>query len=181
MKLFEVLVGYNSGKNFIFTIFTFFIFFIFFTFFIFFIFFSPVSVPFFLTPDSPNILDPPLFVPFCAFNGGHDVWVDVGNKAEGVRVIQSYLDIQSNQCLHIGDQFSISGNDIAARDVSPTLWICNPEETKAVLRSLLRQMEHPFLHPDDCELDGLDSEIDDYDRKRRGSSNELRKKSSGIK
>lgn len=102
-------------------------------------------------------LDPPLTIPFCAFNGGHDVWVDVGNKAEGVRVLQSYLSIGPSQCLHVGDQFTISGNDIAARDVSPTLWICNPQETKAVLRSLLRQMERKLLKPDDCEQDEVAS------------------------
>ena len=26
------------------------------------------------------------FIPFCAFNGGSDVWVDVGNKLIGVKV-----------------------------------------------------------------------------------------------
>lgn len=87
--------------------------------------------------------DPPLTIPYCAFNGGHDVWVDVGNKAEALLVLQSFLRIPRHGCLHIGDQFSISGNDAAARDVAATLWICNPSETKAVLRSLLRQMTIP--------------------------------------
>lgn len=68
--------------------------------------------------------------------------MDVGNKAEALLVLQSFLDIPPHGCLHIGDQFSISGNDAAARDVAPTLWIYNPSETKAVLRSLLRQRNH---------------------------------------
>jgi IMP and pyridine-specific 5'-nucleotidase len=29
-------------------------------------------------------------VPHCAFNGGNDVWVDVGNKALGIRALQKY-------------------------------------------------------------------------------------------
>lgn len=32
-------------------------------------------------------------LPFCAFNGGRDAWVDVGNKRVGVQVLQSYLGI----------------------------------------------------------------------------------------
>jgi IMP and pyridine-specific 5'-nucleotidase len=30
-------------------------------------------------------------VPFCAFNGGNDVWVDVGNKALGIQALQKYV------------------------------------------------------------------------------------------
>lgn len=33
----------------------------------------------------------PLRVPHCAFNGGNDVWVDVGNKALGIRALQVLL------------------------------------------------------------------------------------------
>lgn len=112
--------------------------------------------------DAVRSLDPPLCLPYCAFNGGRDVWVDVGNKAEGLLVLQSFLGIIPSQCLHVGDQFSISGNDMAARDVAPTLWICNPSETRAVLRSLLRQMNHyeldpeEFLFSDEVDLDSAD-------------------------
>ena len=41
-------------------------------------------------------------LPFCAFNGGRDAWVDVGNKRVGVQVLQSYLGIPPEETLHIG-------------------------------------------------------------------------------
>ena len=43
-------------------------------------------------------------IPYCAFNGGRDVWVDVGNKRVGVEVLTSYLGISLKETLHIGDQ-----------------------------------------------------------------------------
>jgi len=30
-------------------------------------------------------------VPYCAFNGGNDVWVDIGNKALGISALQKYV------------------------------------------------------------------------------------------
>lgn len=30
-------------------------------------------------------------VPYCAFNGGNDVWVDIGNKALGIQALQQYV------------------------------------------------------------------------------------------
>ena len=77
-------------------------------------------------------------LPFCAFNGGRDVWVDVGNKRVGVNILQSYLGIPSIETLHIGDQFLNTGNDFAARDVCPCVWITSPDETTYILKSILR-------------------------------------------
>jgi len=77
-------------------------------------------------------------LPYCAFNGGTDTWVDVGNKRVGVQVLQSYLGIQPAETLHIGDQFLNTGNDFAARAVSPCIWIINPNETTYILKSILR-------------------------------------------
>jgi hypothetical protein len=37
-----------------------------------------------------------------------------------------------------GDQFLNTGNDYAARDVSPCIWIINPNETTYILKSILR-------------------------------------------
>jgi hypothetical protein len=37
-----------------------------------------------------------------------------------------------------GDQFLNTGNDYAARDVSPCIWIINPYETTYILKSILR-------------------------------------------
>ena len=77
-------------------------------------------------------------LPYCAFNGGRDVWMDVGNKRVGVQILQSYLGIKSTETLHIGDQFLNTGNDFAARDVCPCVWITSPEETTYILKSILR-------------------------------------------
>ncbi len=77
-------------------------------------------------------------VPFCAFNGGRDAWVDVGNKDIGVQAMQSFLKIKSRaNCLHVGDQFLDTGNDVAARNCCPCIWILNPKETLKVLQILL--------------------------------------------
>lgn len=76
-------------------------------------------------------------LPFCAFNGGRDVWVDVGNKRVGVEVLQSYAGINKCETLHIGDQFLNTGNDYAARDVCPCIWITSPDETTYILKKIL--------------------------------------------
>eukprot|EP00560_Eucampia_antarctica_P008411 CAMPEP_0197825108 /NCGR_PEP_ID=MMETSP1437-20131217/2243_1 /TAXON_ID=49252 ORGANISM="Eucampia antarctica, Strain CCMP1452" /NCGR_SAMPLE_ID=MMETSP1437 /ASSEMBLY_ACC=CAM_ASM_001096 /LENGTH=517 /DNA_ID=CAMNT_0043424975 /DNA_START=301 /DNA_END=1854 /DNA_ORIENTATION=- len=77
-------------------------------------------------------------LPFCAFNGGKDVWVDVGNKRVGVEILCSYLGRPANETLHIGDQFLNTGNDFAARDICPCIWITSPDETTYILKSILR-------------------------------------------
>lgn len=77
-------------------------------------------------------------LPYCAFNGGRDIWLDVGNKRVGVHILQSYLGVASTETLHIGDQFLNTGNDFAARDVCPCVWITSPEETTYILKSILR-------------------------------------------
>jgi len=77
-------------------------------------------------------------LPYCAFNGGRDVWVDVGNKRVGVQILQSYLGVPAEETLHIGDQFLNTGNDYAARDTCPCIWITSPDETTYILKSILR-------------------------------------------
>ena len=77
-------------------------------------------------------------LPYCSFNGGRDMWTDVGNKRVGVQVLQSYLGIQPVETLHIGDQFLNTGNDYAARAVCPCIWITSPEETTYILKTILR-------------------------------------------
>lgn len=77
-------------------------------------------------------------LPYCAFNGGRDAWVDVGNKSVGVTVLQSYLGLDPEKTLHIGDQFLHTGNDFAARSVCPCVWITSPEETTYILKNILR-------------------------------------------
>lgn len=76
------------------------------------------------------------YLPFCAFNGGNDVWVDIGNKLIGVQVLQKFLGAKPKETLHVGDQFLSTGNDFATRHQCCTLWIVNPDETQDVLVEL---------------------------------------------
>lgn len=49
-------------------------------------------------------------LPFCAFNGGNDVFVDIGDKSWGVLACQRYFGaIERSKTLHIGDQFLSAG------------------------------------------------------------------------
>jgi len=76
-------------------------------------------------------------LPFCAFNGGSDVWVDVGNKLIGVKVLRGYLRCSGDETIHYGDQFLSTGNDLSTRTACTTVWIGNPAETEDSLRGLL--------------------------------------------
>ncbi|GKZ38955.1 iMP 5'-nucleotidase [Aspergillus brasiliensis] len=77
-------------------------------------------------------------LPFCAFNGGNDVFVDIGDKSWGVRACQRYFGgIEPARTLHVGDQFLSAGaNDFKARLASTTAWIASPSETVQLLDEL---------------------------------------------
>ncbi|KAL1996138.1 hypothetical protein VTN49DRAFT_461 [Thermomyces lanuginosus] len=77
-------------------------------------------------------------LPFCAFNGGNDVFVDIGDKSWGVRACQRYFGgIERSKTLHIGDQFLSAGsNDYKARLACTTAWVANPAETVSLLDEL---------------------------------------------
>ncbi|RKF61229.1 IMP-specific 5'-nucleotidase 1 [Erysiphe neolycopersici] len=88
-------------------------------------------------------------LPFCAFNGGNDVFVDIGDKSWGVLVCQNYFrtidnispddqkNIEAKSTLHVGDQFLSAGsNDFRARAVATTAWIASPAETIELLDEL---------------------------------------------
>ncbi|KAH1356707.1 IMP 5'-nucleotidase [Aspergillus fumigatus] len=77
-------------------------------------------------------------LPFCAFNGGNDVFVDIGDKSWGVRACQRYFGgIEPSRTLHVGDQFLSAGaNDFKARLASTTAWIASPTETVQLLDEL---------------------------------------------
>eukprot|EP01037_Dinobryon_pediforme_P018698 gene18698-18999_t len=83
---------------------------------------------------------PAITLPYCVFNGGGDAWLDVGNKSVGVACLQAYFDFPAAHCLHVGDQFLRTGNDLAARDTCPCIWIINPRETGKVLQYVLSFM-----------------------------------------
>jgi len=57
-------------------------------------------------------------IPFCAFNGGNDVFVDIGDKSWGVMACQRYFGgIEGGKSLHVGDQFLSAGaNDFKASE-----------------------------------------------------------------
>lgn len=76
-------------------------------------------------------------VPFCCFNGGLDVFVDLGSKQHGITALQEYLGVSAAQTLHFGDQFGLTGNDLLARRVSPCIWVRDPNDTRTHLAWLL--------------------------------------------
>lgn len=82
-------------------------------------------------------------IQYSCFDGGSDVWCDIGGKDLGVRALQHYYDpenpIKPSQTLHVGDQFAPVGsaNDFKARLASCTLWISSPKETVEYLRRLI--------------------------------------------
>ncbi|KAL2260197.1 hypothetical protein VTK26DRAFT_5884 [Humicola hyalothermophila] len=87
-------------------------------------------------------------VPFCAFNGGRDVFVDIGDKSWGVTVCQRWFGgggegmIKGDNTLHVGDQFLSAGaNDFRARSVGTTAWIASPAETVDLLDELAELMD----------------------------------------
>ena len=107
-------------------------------------------------------------LPFCAFNGGTDVWIDVGNKCVGVNILASYLDIDYKQAMHVGDQFLNTGNDYAARGYCPCIWITNPDETTYILKSILRLAGVPL----DSFPEDEDDESEDESEREQLADNE---------
>ncbi|KAL8912292.1 MAG: hypothetical protein Q9171_002664 [Xanthocarpia ochracea] len=91
-----------------------------------------------VTQQILDLSSPGKKIPFCAFNGGNDVFVDIGDKSWGVLACQRYLGgIEGNKTLHVGDQFLSAGaNDFKARLACTTAWIANPAETVALLDEL---------------------------------------------
>lgn len=85
---------------------------------------------------------------FCAFNGGSDVWIDIGDKRLGVLSLQQYLgNINGFQTLHVGDQFaSVGANDFKARLAACTVWIASPSETVDIIDELLAYLQEASLY-----------------------------------
>jgi IMP and pyridine-specific 5'-nucleotidase len=107
--------------------------------------FSTVGSPAQAAGRSPNAPHGGKKVPFCAFNGGRDVFVDIGDKSWGVTVCQKWFSdriagagaIRGENTLHVGDQFLSAGsNDFKARSVGTTAWIASPAETVDLLDEL---------------------------------------------
>ncbi|KAK2045765.1 IMP-specific 5'-nucleotidase [Colletotrichum somersetense] len=112
---------------------------------------SPAQAAGYSVPEVSAGVDPRRRrVPFCAFNGGRDVFVDIGDKSWGVTVCQRWFaakagraeqPIAGESTLHIGDQFLSAGsNDFKARSVGTTAWIASPAETTELLDDLLARV-----------------------------------------
>ncbi|OCK82213.1 IMP-specific 5'-nucleotidase-like protein 1 [Lepidopterella palustris CBS 459.81] len=88
-------------------------------------------------------------LPFCAFNGGNDIFVDIGDKSWGVLACQRFFGgIEGNKTLHVGDQFLSAGaNDFKARLACTTAWIANPTETVQLMDEIaeLNEMQQRKL------------------------------------
>jgi len=82
-------------------------------------------------------------VPFCAFNGNRDVWVDVGDKRYGILSLLQYLGVSGDNTCHLGDRFTKTGNDASSRSVCMTIWVTNPVETEDYLHLFLTETGHP--------------------------------------
>mmetsp|Transcript_15223 Transcript_15223/g.22266 ORF Transcript_15223/g.22266 Transcript_15223/m.22266 type:complete len:410 (+) Transcript_15223:112-1341(+) len=80
-----------------------------------------------------------LKVPFCAFNGNRDVWVDVGDKRYGIQALLEYLGVSGEATCHLGDRFTNTGNDKSSRGVAMTIWVTNPTETEEYLHLFLTE------------------------------------------
>ena len=78
-------------------------------------------------------------IPFCAFNGGNDVFVDIGDKSLGVQGCQKWFGgVKAANTLHVGDQFlSGGGNDFKARSACITAWVASPAETVTLLDEMI--------------------------------------------
>lgn len=76
----------------------------------------------------------------------------------GVQILQAYCGIEPVESLHIGDQFLNTGNDYAARAVSPCVWITSPQETTYILKSILRLAGAPYLLDLDGDTDDNETE-----------------------
>ncbi len=51
------------------------------------------------------------------------------------------------QVLHVGDRFTISGNDKATRDCCCIVWVANPEETGFFIKLLLNDIRAHRAQP----------------------------------
>jgi IMP and pyridine-specific 5'-nucleotidase len=80
-------------------------------------------------------------MPFCAFNGGNDVFCDVGNKSLGLQALQRYLRVAPAHVMHCGDRFTVTGNDNQVRGCCSILWVASPDETAFVVGILLDEMQ----------------------------------------
>ncbi len=83
----------------------------------------------------------PSNIPHCAFNGGGDCFVDVGNKGYGIDSLMRMLEVEPLQVMHVGDRFTVTGNDAVAKSKFGILWVANPDETNWYLSILQNDID----------------------------------------
>jgi IMP and pyridine-specific 5'-nucleotidase len=76
-------------------------------------------------------------IPWTAFNGGNDVFIDIGAKSWGITALQSLLKCNVSQTVHFGDRFTSTGNDKSARESASCIWVSNPAETLEFLTMIV--------------------------------------------
>eukprot|EP01023_Acetabularia_acetabulum_P009263 TRINITY_DN14113_c0_g3_i4.p2 TRINITY_DN14113_c0_g3~~TRINITY_DN14113_c0_g3_i4.p2 ORF type:complete len:442 (-),score=67.74 TRINITY_DN14113_c0_g3_i4:396-1721(-) len=86
-------------------------------------------------------------LPYCAFNNGTHVFVDVGNKSIGIEALMAHLDLRPQEVLHVGDRFTRSGSDMTVRDCCCILWVAGIQETIFFIQFLLRDIRKKRLTP----------------------------------
>ena len=84
----------------------------------------------------------PSNIPHCAFNGGGDCFIDVGNKAYGIDSLVRMFQMEPKQVMHVGDRFTVTGNDAVAKSKFGILWVANPQETNWYLSILQNDLDH---------------------------------------
>ena len=70
-----------------------------------------------------------LKVPICVFNGGNDVFIDIGDKSYGIAALQERINVLPQETLHFGDRFTRTGNDMSTARVADVVWVSGPNET----------------------------------------------------
>lgn len=79
-------------------------------------------------------------IPYTVFNGGHDCFIDIGDKSLGIRAVQALVGASPKGTVHAGDRFTRTGNDLRARDVASSLWVTSPNETEFLLAVLVENV-----------------------------------------
>jgi IMP and pyridine-specific 5'-nucleotidase len=51
-----------------------------------------------------------------------------------------YLNVAGSQTLHVGDRFTLTGNDAKVREAASILWVASPDETTFFMRLLYRDI-----------------------------------------
>ncbi len=64
-----------------------------------------------------------------------------GNKSIGIDALMRYTGARIGEAMHVGDRFTASGNDSAAREVCSICWVAGPEETAFFMRMLLGDLQ----------------------------------------